>query len=301
MTEQHTWEQSVEKARLAGLKTFEGRLEIARASFEQIPPNGKGVARLEDGHSGERTLADFALDADIEYRLIEKYRSVAKWWGDSPPLAGIAYSTAREAMGSGKWRTGQTFVAFTLRTDPPEGHRSWTLDALREHLGLAMTNTGRLAQKIREGGKVKPDEVTAAVALDQAAESAETIRGIEDKLTATVTSDRAKDAVGANRPDMGGIFDGYKHDIDEMLGPLSTARELMRKYLKSVDDAADWLTRHGDVVVGGKTGDEDDTPEPIRDIYRDAFAEDLGLIQNALTKVGVGVSVEEGLDALLNG
>lgn len=44
------------KARLALLKTFEGRMEAAAASFDQIPPNGKGVKR-------GRTLTDFAEEA----------------------------------------------------------------------------------------------------------------------------------------------------------------------------------------------------------------------------------------------
>lgn len=169
-----TWEQSVEKARLASLKSFEGRLEVAKASFEQIPANGKGVPR-------EQTLAKFAAEAGLEYDALGVYRQVARWWGDFDPQVGISWTFAREAMRTKKWKTGKALVTFTLRENPPEPFLTWTLDALRVHLGKEPTNTGKVALKAMAGESVSEDEHHAAAAKDAAEESAKQIRQVKSR------------------------------------------------------------------------------------------------------------------------
>jgi hypothetical protein len=186
-----TWEASVEKARLASLKTFEGRLEIARASFEQIPPKGKGVPR---GH----TLADFADEAGLEYQQLADYRSFAGWWGDFRPQPNISFTTAREAMRSGRWKNGKAFVTFALKNDPdPEvsAKGNWTLDALRHYLDRPMTNTGKAAKAAAdEGREPTPDEIHAAAAKDALVEASEEAQQVEDSKESRGVNKAAKKA-----------------------------------------------------------------------------------------------------------
>lgn len=131
-----SWTQSVEKARLATLKTFEGRMEAAAASFEQIPPNGK--------NAGDHTLSRFADEAGLAYQSLIDYRQVWEWLDrDSKYIFLIrSYSLALEAKRSGNWNTGQDFAVF-LDGPTIDGFDRWTVDALRKYLGKGMTNTGK--------------------------------------------------------------------------------------------------------------------------------------------------------------
>lgn len=307
MTE-HTWEQSVEKARLALVKTFEGRVEAALASIEQIP---LGQGRNRDG---EPTVAQFALDAGIEYVVLREYRQVTKWLGEMSADADFSadtaryrlgdikvYSLAREGMNAGKWRNGTLFATFLDANTPPEPFARWTVDALRVHLGQRPTNTGKVALAIAAGENVTLDDEREASALDHAAQSAQDLAGIKSSLTRTVAGMKARSIIRESNPDAGIEHVEIVRGLDDMYGPMSHAHYLARQYAEAVRESAAWLNVHGGEVVGGGTDDPDDRPERTWDIARDAFREDLGLIQDALTEVGVGTSITEGFDALLNG
>jgi hypothetical protein len=157
------WEQSVEHARLATIKTFEGRMEAAQASFEQIPKNGRGA----EGH----TLAEFAEQSGIAYGSIDKYRRVFIWLGeDFGQVAEIgSYSVAREALSAGRWATVRGFLQERDRTALPDGFKSWTLDAVRVGLlDIKPSNTGRMQRAAAAAGiEPGPDEVALASAVDQ--------------------------------------------------------------------------------------------------------------------------------------
>ena len=118
-------------------------MEAAAASYEQVPPNGKGAR----GH----TLTEFAEAAGIEYRTLNQYRQVWKWLACDVTYIGQigSYSLANEAMTAGRW-TGPKFARFLTETPPPtweqDGHEPhtfarWTVDALRVYLGKRPTNT----------------------------------------------------------------------------------------------------------------------------------------------------------------
>jgi len=309
VTEAHTWEQSVEKARLALVKTFEGRVEAALASTEQIPfGEGRGGSR-----DRQAKLAQFALDTGIKYQTLQEYRAVTKWLGKKSAAAEFdaetaryrtgditSYSLARKGMESKKWATGTLFVAFLDANTPPAPFVRWTWDSLSVHLGGKPTNTGKQTLAIAAGEKVSDDEQHKAAALDHAAEAADEIEQIESKLDQATTAMEAEGVIHDAAP-VPSEFDAAQQDIEDMLGPLSRTHQLARDYAQAVRESAAWLERHGDEVVGGDSDDPDDRPERIRDIARDAFQEDLGLIQDALTTVGVGTSLTEGFDALLNG
>lgn len=177
------WEQSVQRAKSALMKTFEGRMDAAEASFEQVPPNGKGATG---------TLTDFAEEAGIELETLSEYRRVWSWLGhDSVPLHGIgSYSTAREAMGSDQWKTGKQFAAFLAKTSPPtwepEGFepytfKSWTRDALRVYIGRQPSASTTVALQAKaEGREPTSDEQLAASASDHFEAGAEVAEGIEN-------------------------------------------------------------------------------------------------------------------------
>lgn len=297
-----TWEQSVEKARLSLVKTFEGRVEAALASFEQIPP-GSGRRK-----AGEQTLAQFALAAGIEYDTLKTYREVTKWLGEKSPTddfstaardvaRGIgSYTTAREAMRSKKWKSGAQFAAFLLDNDPPEPFAHWTVDALRVYLHKKPTNTGKAALALAAGEQVSEDDLHRAAGLDAAEKAHDEIEQIQNTL------DRSEAAIDASitvkRDNLDIEREPLFRTIEEMGGPMGNAHHLARMYVDAVKDSARWLKAHGDEIVGG--GEEDDRPERVRDIEQDAFREDFGLIQSALTEVGVGTSIEEGFTDLLS-
>jgi hypothetical protein len=300
------WERSVEKARLALLKTFEGRVEAAIASIEQIP--------FVRGGDKQPKLAQFCLDAGIEYSTMREYRNVTKWLGSRNGDPSFDEATARYRTGDigtwsvacegyrgSKWKTGTLFAAFLDATEPPAPFKRWTVDALRVHLGHKPTNTGTLAIKLAEGEKITPDDEHAAAAKDHAAEVAREVSEIKSNLTKDVTIAEAEQVIEKERSFAGDEFDALAKDVDNMFGPMAHAHYLAREYVRYVEKSEQWLERHGEEIVGGDTDDPDDRPEKIADIARDAFAEDAGIIQAALAKVGVGTSIEAGIDSLLNG
>lgn len=177
-----TWSQSVKKARTALLKTFEGRMAVAAASFEQIPPNGKGATR---------TLADFAEDVGIEYQTLANYRAVYFWLNDLTQVGKISsWSLAAEAMASKRWRDGATFASFLAETTPPVFHKpgyephaftSWTVDALRVYLGREPKGTTLAALKAAEIGKEPAvDDLHAAAASDAMESVKDEVEAIDD-------------------------------------------------------------------------------------------------------------------------
>lgn len=307
MSEAQAWAQSVEKARLALTKTFEGRVEAALASIEQIP---LGQGRKA---GGSKTLAQFALDAGIEYDTLGQYREITNWLGKTDNGRDFSedtaryrvgdisvYSLAREGLKAGKWKSGTLFATFLDANDPPEPFARWTVDALRVHLGQKPTNTGKLALKEAAGEKVTDDEKHAAAAKDHAAKAADEVDQIKNNLAKAVAAMESEQVIHEAAP-VTGEFDMDRRAVEDMFGPLSRTHQLAREYATAVDASAEWLAKHGNEIVGGDTSDPDDRPEKIADIARDAFAEDLGIITTALAKVGVGVSLEEGLNTLLNG
>jgi len=195
-----TWEESVERGRLAGLKTFEGRMEAAKASLEQIPPNGKDAS----GH----TLSEFAEATEIGYDSVQVYRRVWLWIGaDLGYVSKIgAYSVAVEACKSDRWKTVKGFLQERDRTPLPEGFKRWTVDAVRTALlNKPMTHTGRAQQQAAsEGRDVTPDEQHAASAADhseQATEEAGKVKDPEQSRKARAAADKSSRQTAAHHKD----------------------------------------------------------------------------------------------------
>jgi hypothetical protein len=62
-------------------------MEIAEASFEQVPPDGK--------NAGGHTLQEFAEEAGIEYGTLDQYRQVWRWLDEDFGLTSeISYTVA---------------------------------------------------------------------------------------------------------------------------------------------------------------------------------------------------------------
>lgn len=293
MTETQTpWEASVEKARLASLKTFEGRLETARASFEQFPPKGKGVPR-------GKTLAHFAAEAGVEYSSLTTYRDLASWWGDLAPQGKISWTTAREAKATGKWTTGAAFVAMTLKNDPPEGFTSWTVDALRVHLGKAPTNTGKIALKVAAGEKVTKDDEHAAAALDAAEHVASEIGAIKSAVKAATTGVEARVEIKEAAPSQPSVVEQASAESLLDTGFTLEIGTLVRQMVKLLAKEREWLDKNGKTVVGSGKGD--DKKETIAEIVFDSMTEYKGLLDTAFGEFGIGgTSIEEGVNALLH-
>lgn len=287
------WEQSVEKARLALVKTFEGRVEAALASFEQIP-GGSGRKK-----NGEQTLAQFALDAGVRFNALTDYRMVTKWLSERSASAdhsdaldvarGIgSYSTAREAMRSKKWKSGKTFASYILANDPPEPFTKWTLDALRIHLNLAPTNTGAKALALAAGEKVTEDDLHGAAAMDHAEEVVEEIGLIESKLTAAVVAADASDMVLAAAPETGKTIKELDLEALSLLGDIANTVGKLEAQLGQVDE---WRARYGRKDFDGETGEE---------LMHDSLTEKKGRLDIAFSKTGVGEDIESGFAALLD-
>ena len=192
-----TWERSIEKAKLASLKTFEGRLETARASFEQIPPSGGGRPSNKS-----KTLAHFAEEAGLELKTLKNYRTIAAWWGNRPPAGTVSWTLAREAMESGEWKDGAAFQKFILGFEPPvyelEGYEphtflEWTQNALRVYLGREPNNHLRLTLKEIAGEKVTEDEEHAAEAQDALMTAGEETKKITDSSASREVRNTAED------------------------------------------------------------------------------------------------------------
>jgi hypothetical protein len=250
-----TWEQSVEQARLASLKTFEGRLEIARSSFEQIPQHGKGATH-------DYTVADFAEAIGMEYSTLLHYRSFAEWWGrDSAASGRISYTVGVEAQASGKWKSGKEFVTFIEKaelptyTDPsgeyePYTFTAWTMNALRVHLNRKPNNNLKLTLKERAGEEVTEDDVHVAAAKD----SMETV----GQEVGQIKSKKAKDeTVKSVLDDALEIVDDegtpkVKEDITRLLDE----HDLVVRLVSAKDDlvalleqAPGYLEKHGTETV----------------------------------------------------
>jgi hypothetical protein len=285
------WEGSVERARLASLKTFEGRLEIARASFEQIPANGKGATH---GH----TLADFAEEAGIEYGTLRNYRSFAAWWGDCPASVTISYTVAVEAKASGKWKTGEKFVSFIdyvdaedmpVFTDPsgeyePYQFTAWTMNALRVHLGRKPNNNLRLTLKEKSGGKVTADEFHAAEALDAVEEAGAEIDQIKSETTKVRTFlSGASDL--RSHVDLQSIIEETKGDMS--FAP--TITDETKALVKKLAVIKQFLDLHGSEKVADPDGGEAETQA---ELTLDALQAHKGEIDLAFSEVGVGASFD---------
>jgi hypothetical protein len=167
------WKEAVDRARTALARTLEGRMEAAVASFEVIPPNGKGAKG--------RTLVDFAEQVGLSLAQLEQYRELWRWIGDSRYVSGIgSYSVAVLAMKSGRWKTGADWAAYYGDEVAP-GSPPWTVDKLRKVLERAQTNTGKRAK--RNG---RPDSKEPAQRADgPAAEAARKVQGILAKAFST--------------------------------------------------------------------------------------------------------------------
>lgn len=218
-----TWASSIKRAQTAMRKTFDGRMEVAAASYDQIPPQGKGATHAY-------TLADFADEAGIELSTLKTYRSVYTWLGDGAHLGTISYSTVREAMDSGEWPNGTAFFKFIEQYDPPiwesEGYeplqfKTWTLDALRVYLGDEPTNTAKANRAARAEGRVLTDaEIGAAAAADLAvpspAQVVEALRSNPEVAKAVVAHDDAMEAVQVAREDRASArLGGYREQEAE--------------------------------------------------------------------------------------
>lgn len=298
-TEAPQWGHSVEKARLALVKTFEGRIEAALASFEQIP-GGSGRKK-----NGEQTLAQFALDAEIDYTTLKTYREVTKWLGQKSLRGDFSeetaryrvgdignYSLAREAMNSKKWANGTLFAAFMESTTPPEEvakNGRWTVDALRVHLNRKPTNTGTLALALAAGEKVTEDDLHGAAAKDHVEEVVEEIRKIESRLTAAVVAADASDMVLAAAPETGLEAKTMEELLEylNLLGDIATTTNLLETYLAQVDV---WLVRFGQKSFEGEKG---------ADLMLASLTEKKGRLDLAFSKAGVGSDIESGFAALL--
>lgn len=118
-----SWKQSIERARRANSAGFKAKMEVADASFEQIPEDGAGA----EG----RTLADFAEQADITYSSLANYRMVRVWLGDFLRAEKIPnFQMAKTAVAH---MTPEELVEL-LKKDPPEDYKRWTVAALEEYL-----------------------------------------------------------------------------------------------------------------------------------------------------------------------
>lgn len=285
MQQTTTWEASVEKARLASLKTFEGRLETARASFEQFPPKGKGVPR-------GKTLAHFAAEAGIEYQTLANYRDTAAWWGDLTPQGKISWTAAREAKTSGKWKNGAAFVAMVESNDPPEGFTGWTVDALRVHLGNKPTNTGKLALKMIEGEKVTEDDMHVASAEDAGEAAAAEIEQVKDALAKAEAARKVREQASK--------VDGLDHLNDQteaihraIEGPdkiISKIAFLVTDLETALGEVPDYLERRGSVKHLDETGAE---------ILLDVLASQQARLDHAFNKARGVDSIEAGFESLL--
>ena len=169
-----SWDASVARARAAMLKSFEGCMEAAAASAEQIPhdPEHKTERDL-DGR-----LARFASEADIGYGTLVQYRNVQAWLGEeyAPqcvliPTFTLARTAKQLAVRVGgkrvpRFPTGADFAAFLAETEPPVLPNTlkpgvWTRDALLDHFGRTLNARGPSG-----GGRALPrngDEVAYIV------------------------------------------------------------------------------------------------------------------------------------------
>ncbi len=171
------WRSAVARARSALSKTFEGRMEVALASFEVVPEHGRGAAG--------RTLADFALDVGIGYAALDQYRQVMKWLGDFVYVYEISsYSLARQAQVCSRWQSGAQFVRFLAEADVPPGSR-WTVGGLREYLerGDDAPPPASRRRRAREGAEPPAAEYRRPRAV--AARAAQRVQGLIAKGVST--------------------------------------------------------------------------------------------------------------------
>ena len=265
------WEEAVATARTAITKTFEGRMEAAKASFTVIPENGKGA--------GGHTLAEFAEELGISYGSIDEYRRVWLWLGKSfghMPEIG-AYSIAREAMKSKLWSSAKSFLAARGKADLPTGFKSWTLDAVRiGMLNVQPTNTGQIQRRAAQTG-VEPskDEIAAASAADkatQAQQAAEEITDPAQSRKARTAIDKAGQKTNqthqrnvsnsmppAGDPDPGAqsFKDVLKNaGATDLAMKIADTAQLLRELLGQVPE---WLDEYGHIELEGTPEEGGDT------------------------------------------
>ena len=275
-----TWEASVEKARLASLKTFEGRIEAALASFEQIPRN-----------SSERggKLAQFAEDADMHFDALVRGRTVVAWLnkngknlGDFADILAVvrSYSLAVESKAIGNWKNGAEFAKWLEATPLPTSvdiitkdgvsvydieppFKRWTVDALRIANGLAPTNSGNVRMKLRAGETVTEDEILVADAKDhlaaatEDAEKVESYRSSREILNASKETEKKVEEehhenVHAQLTVMGPdeTEEERKRLLEEMQDAFSALglSFAVRHLIHTLDELGPWMEKWGHIV-----------------------------------------------------
>jgi len=267
----HSWERSVEIAKTALLKTFEGRMTVAEESLLQCPDRAGRRA------AGERTLADFAEEVGVEHATLKRWRRVHKWLGNRRGTAPIgSYALAEEAMISRRWETGRAFAEFVLRTDPPlweqEGYephqfRSWTVDALRVHLGQRPTNTTLVALRAaQEDREPTADEEHAAAAQD-AIEEARTEAGqVEDyhqsREVLDAMTDAREEVEEHHYENVGQVLQGDgvpdDYEMERLVEALerdhlpSVIAERAMNLRRALERVPEWLERYGHITRPGQ-------------------------------------------------
>jgi hypothetical protein len=138
-------------------------MEIAEASFEQVPPDGKNA----EG----RSLSQFAEETGIEYGTLDQYRQVWRWLDEDFGLTSeISYTVAREAMKAGE--TVETIVE-RQKQDPPEGYKRWTVGAHNKARELEGMSEEMRAKRVENAER---DVLAAETAARAAAESTKALR-----------------------------------------------------------------------------------------------------------------------------
>lgn len=289
------WKKAVKTARLATLKSFEGRMKAAEASLVPVPHGNSKT---------EGTLAEFAEEAGVEYGTLVQYRTVWRWLGEDHAHVCVirSYSLAYEAKKSGEWPTAKSFVSMieknpapTLTLDGFEPHEftQWTVDALRVYLGKRPTNTGLIALEEAEGEKPTKDAVKAAEASDQFEEAAEQAEGIEDTKQSRVAkkaADEADKKVSDHHYenvirdlDEGAEDDEFDRtrellDRDNLPSVIAERAARLRKALAAVPQ---WIEAFGDKRTAA------DTP-PLGDLMAATLTEERGLTDMAFEQAGAG-------------
>jgi hypothetical protein len=157
------WAESVGRARAGLTKSFQGRMEIAEASFEQVPPDGK--------NAGGRTLAEFAEDAGVEYAALDNYRQVWRWLEEDFRITSeIGFTVALEAMKAGEMV--ETIVE-RQKQDPPEGYKRGTVGAHNTARELEGLSEEMRAKRVENAER---DVLAAEVASRKSSESAKALR-----------------------------------------------------------------------------------------------------------------------------
>ena len=128
-----TWEECVAAARVAAAKRDAGSWEFARAAFEAIAPGRPGYdTGVKDA------IVRFAAETGYKPRTVERFRSVAKFWGVETPTVGgveLAWSVCRLLSEQFTTRGDALILLRRLEgQDPETASGRWTEDAVKEQL-----------------------------------------------------------------------------------------------------------------------------------------------------------------------